>query len=88
LRLHVGEGLGEGEVDAGARWAAAFPKGRIGVAQPTRLPCRVRLPLREVEGRRFPVGRLAWPDPPATPWFQSGGLSLPERLLPLFRVES
>lgn len=86
LRQDVGEGLGDGADEARARWAAAFPRGRVGTVQPGRLSSSLRLPVREADGRRFPVGRLAWPDAPSTPWLQSGGLSLPERLLPLFRI--
>ena len=86
LRHDVGEGLGDDADEARARWAAAFPQGRVGPVRTGRLPSSLRIPVRDADGRRFPVGRLAWPDAPSTPWLQSGGLSLPERLLPLFRM--
>jgi len=85
LRRDVGEGLGDRADAARAAWAAAFPAGRSAPAGKA-LPCRVRQPLREAAGTRYPVGRLAWPDPPGTPWLQRGGLSLPERVLLLFRI--
>lgn len=85
LRRDVGEGLGDRADAARAAWAAAFPSGRSAPAGPA-LPCRVRQPLRETGRTRYPVGRLAWPDSPGTPWLQRGGLSLPERVLLLFRI--
>lgn len=85
LRRDVGENLGERADAARAAWAAAFPSGRRTTAG-TALPCRLHQPLRETGGSRYPVGRLAWPDPPGTPWLQRDGLSLPERVLLLFRI--
>jgi hypothetical protein len=87
LRHDVGEGLGERGDAARAAWSAAFPHGRSGsVGGP--LPSRLAEPTRASDGRRHPVGRLAWPDPPGTPWLQSGGLSLPERISLVFRLEA
>jgi hypothetical protein len=85
LRRDVGEGLGaHGDVARGT-WSAVFGNDRSAPTGP-RLPCMLARPTREAGGRRYPVGRLAWPDPPGTPWLLAGGLSLPERLLPLFRL--
>ena len=83
LRRDVGDAEGDRADAVRATWAAAFPKGRIaGEGGP--LPSRLLEPVRVREGHRFPVGRLAWPDAPGTPWLQAGGLSLPESVLPLF----
>ena len=86
LRRDVGEGLDDRSDEARAAWARAFPSGRSGPSGPA-LPCRLREPTRAVGKARVPVGRLMWPDPPGTPWLQSGGASLPERVLLLFRLE-
>ncbi len=86
LRRDVGEGQGDRADVARAAWSAAFPLGRNGT-NGAALPSRVREPLRTIEGRRYPVGRLAWPDAPGTTWLQAGGLSLPERVLCLFRLD-
>ncbi|MEZ4361604.1 MAG: protein kinase [Kofleriaceae bacterium] len=85
LRRDVGEGQGDRADAARAAWSAAFPVGRNSTGSVV-LPSRVREPLRSIEGRRYPVGRLAWPDAPGTTWLQAGGLSLPERVLCLFRL--
>lgn len=84
LRRDVGEGLGEHADAARAAWGAAFGKQRRTGAS-AGLACRLREPLRELDGWRYPIARLGWPDPPGTPWLQSGGLSLPERAQMLFR---
>jgi serine/threonine protein kinase len=86
--IHLGRGLCDdvGDEEARRAWADAFPEGRIGTPD-GELPTgdRVR-PWRDTAGRRFPVGRIAWPDPNA-PMLQRGGASLPESLLPLMRIE-
>ncbi len=86
LRRDVGEGQGDRADVARAAWVAAFRIGR-NAATGGPLPSRLREPLRTVDDRRYPVGRLAWPDAPGTTWFQTGGLSLPERVLCLFRLD-
>jgi hypothetical protein len=86
LRRDVGEGQGDRADVARAAWSAVFPVGRNGTSGAA-LPSRVREPVRTIEGRRYPVGRLAWPDAPGTTWLQAGGLSLPERVLILFRLD-
>lgn len=86
LRRDVGEGQGDRGDIARAAWAGAFPAGRSGAAG-TALPSRYRDPTRTIGGRRYPVGRLAWPDAPGTAWLQTGGLALPERVLCLFRLD-
>jgi serine/threonine protein kinase len=102
LRQDVGEGLGDRADAARAAWSAAFPTGRagpVGPPLPSRLPRGAGGPTRTSRSdaraagaasgaRRYPVGRLAWPDPPGTPWLQSGGLSLPERVSLLFLLEA
>jgi serine/threonine protein kinase len=85
LRHDVGEALGDGADAARAAWAAAFPFGRAAPTRPAP-PTRLRAPVRSQEGLMRPVGRLAWPDAPGTPWLQRGGLSLPERLSLLLRI--
>jgi serine/threonine protein kinase len=87
LRRDVGEGLGDRADGARAAWVAAFPTGRAGpVGGP--LPSRLACPTRTAGALRHPVGRLAWPDAPGTPWLQAGGFSLPERVQLLFSVEA
>lgn len=86
LRRDVGEGQGDCADAARAAWVAAFPAGRNGLTSGV-LPSRLREPLRTIEGRHYPVGRLAWPDAPGTTWLQTGGLSFPERVLCLFRLD-
>ncbi|KIG19089.1 protein kinase [Enhygromyxa salina] len=85
LRTDPGEGLGERAAAIRDRWAAAFPGARV-APDAGDAPPRDSLHVRVGGGRRFAVGRLAWPDPPRTPWLQAGGLSLPERLLILLRI--
>lgn len=85
LRRDVGEGLGDHADAARAAWSRAFPTGRR-VAHDRPLPCRLRNATRTIDGQQAPVGRLAWPDPPGTPWLQRGGLSLPERVHLLLRL--
>ena len=85
LRTDPGEGLGERADAIRERWAAAFPGARVAPEEGEALPRDT--PYVRVSGdRRFAVGRLAWPDPPQTPWLQAGGLSLPERLLIILRI--
>lgn len=86
LRRDVGEGHGDRADVARAAWATAFPIGRNGPTGAA-LPSRLREPLRTIDGCHYPVGRLAWPDAPGTSWLQNGGLSLPERVLCLFRLD-
>jgi hypothetical protein len=86
LRRDVGDGQGDRADAARAAWVAAFPTGRSG-ATGAALPSRLREPTRTIDGRRYPVGRLAWPDAPGTTWLQTGGLSLPERVQCLFRLD-
>lgn len=88
LRLDVGAGLDASGDATRALWAQAFPTGRCGADGDKPLRARLRRPTRTADGLRMPIGRLAWPDPPGTPWLQSGGASLCERLLPLLRVDS
>jgi hypothetical protein len=45
-------------------------------------------PCRHAGGRTFAVGRLGWPEPPDAPRLATGGLSLPERLLPVLLIEA
>lgn len=85
LRRDVGDGLGDESDVARAVWAAAFGDERFAPdGEP--LPCRLPSPTRSWNGTRYPVGRVAWPDPPSAPWLRSGGLSFPERALVLFRL--
>lgn len=85
LRRDVGDGLGERAGAARSAWVAAFSQGRC-APEGEPLPSTWAKPLRQSQGLRYPVGRLAWPDPPGTPWLQTGGLSLPERVLPLLQL--
>lgn len=93
LRLDVGAGAGERADQVRAAWRAAFPEGRTGRVSSSRssdidaaaLEAPVFRPVRRSGPRLFPVGRLAWPDTPTDPRLACGGLSLPERLLPLLR---
>ncbi len=87
LRRDVGEGLGDRGDAARAAWSSAFPSGRSGPTGAP-LPSRLSAPTRTAAGRRYTVGRLAWPDAPGTAWLQSGGLSLPERVHILFLIEA
>jgi hypothetical protein len=90
LRRDVGEGLGDRGDAARAAWSAAFQEGRSTQDTPTvaQLAARIIEPTRSHASRRAPIGRLAWPDPPGTPWLQSGGLCLPERLHLVFCLEA
>lgn len=88
--LRVDVGLGQRDPDGvRARWSRAFPEGRGAPDDGggLSLPAPIRFPLRRQPGRRWVVGRLAWPDRADLPWFASGGLSLPERLLPVLLVD-
>jgi serine/threonine protein kinase len=88
LRLDVGSSAAHRADRIRTAWRAACPAGRIGrlaeEVEPLEGP--VRGPCRRSGERVFPVGRLAWPDTPDAPRLASGGLSLPERLLPLVRL--
>lgn len=87
LRVDVGDGLDAARGDTvRATWSNAF-QGRRCVASTASLRARVRRPTRTADGLMMPVGRLAWPDAPDGPWLHVGGLSLPERVLPILRVE-
>src|SRR5699024_8260306 len=83
LRRDVGAGMPEAD-RVRARWAAAFPDERVGEASETKLVARAFRPTRQAGGRIFPVGRLAWPDRADAARLSRGGLSLGERLLPVF----
>lgn len=84
LRQDLAEGLGPAADTARAAWTAAFGPRRLAPAPLPPLRAALPRPAREAAGRAFVVGRLAWPDPPGAPWLHRGGLSLSERLLPLF----
>jgi serine/threonine protein kinase len=85
LRDDIGGGLDERVDSVRARWAGAFPGGRVGEPDGDLPNGECAKPWRDAEGLRFPVGRIAWPDPPDALRLQYGGLSLSERLLPLLR---
>ena len=90
LRRDVGAGIGASADRVRALWSASFPNGRVGNCDQS-LKSDVYRPYRDVRNpergdRRFPVGRLAWPDPPDAHRLARGGMSLPERLLPLLLV--
>ena len=82
LRTDVAEGLARPD-DARARWTTAFGAERS-AAPSQKLPASLDRPTRQGGGRTFAIGRLAWPCASETTWLQAGGLSLPERLLPIW----
>jgi hypothetical protein len=90
LRRDVGASMGASADRVRALWSAAFPEGRVGRTDQA-LRSDMYRPYRDVQAaefdtRRFAVGRLAWPDRPDAPRLASGGMSLPERLLPFLVI--
>jgi hypothetical protein len=102
LRVDVGAGCGGQADGVRGRWSTMFSNGRVGrgpegagegwnpeLEAATTRPYRVEVADYEPgRARVFPVGRLAWPDPPDARRLARGGMSVPERLLPLICLET
>ena len=84
LRADVAEGQARSD-DLRACWATAFGPTRVaqGVGA---LPSTLERPTRSRGACTWAIGRLAWPSASDASWLQSGGLSLPEALLPIWFV--
>ena len=84
LRVDVGDGLPAGAADrTRAAWAARFGVDRWATGTDPMSAATPRA-TRHARDRTFTLGPLAWPDLPDAPWLARGGLSLCERLLPIF----
>ena len=85
LRLDVGIAVPKRADGIRSKWRRVCGDDRLGRGSSNKLEGPVYRPSRSVGGRLAPVGRLAWPEADDAPVFARGGLSLPERMLPILR---
>lgn len=73
-----------------AIWSASFQRSQdTRVGSPTTHHQQPGLyPFRDMGAHRFPIARFALPDSEDAPRLKNGGLSIPERLLPLIHIKT